>query len=237
MKTDSKNRVYPHYFPFRKFFQPLVKICADLFFPEYCLGCGKSGSSLCFVCLQSAKEYFEDKNVFAVFSYRNPAVKNTIRAMKFHGNRNAAKNFAPHLYDAALEKLSEEIMYSEISKKEKIWLVPIPLSKRRLKNRQYNQSAEIAKCMFEIDGGAWFEFHPEALQKIRETPPQTLTKNRKEREKNLRGAFQAKQNTNLSEAVILLIDDVTTTGTTFGEAERTLRKAGAKKVLSLAAAH
>jgi predicted amidophosphoribosyltransferase len=79
------------------------------------------------------------------------------------------------------------------------------------------------------------EYAPRALEKERETTPQTgLSK--AERLKNLHDAFIVPKPELLSGRIVYLFDDVTTTGTTLNEAKRALEQAGAT-VFSVALAH
>ncbi|MEK7170102.1 MAG: phosphoribosyltransferase family protein [Patescibacteria group bacterium] len=75
-----------------------------------------------------------------------------------------------------------------------------------------------------------------ALTKTKDTQSQTKAQNRESRMKNLAGCFTADANQILSRNIIL-IDDVATTGATIEEARRTLRAAGAKKVIAFTVAH
>jgi predicted amidophosphoribosyltransferase len=67
------------------------------------------------------------------------------------------------------------------------------------------------------------------LVKVRPTAAQTSLEAR-ERKINLKGAFQIKKNVGLEGKVVLLVDDVYTTGSTIRECSRALRKAGVKEV-------
>ncbi|MBI2405325.1 ComF family protein [Candidatus Gottesmanbacteria bacterium] len=69
----------------------------------------------------------------------------------------------------------------------------------------------------------------DALEKIRETPPQSTLK-RRERLMNLRGAFRARPDYRPAKTV-LVVDDISTTGATLIEAARALKKAGARTVI------
>lgn len=213
------------------------RICAILF-PEHCHGCEKPGSMVCSSCLSVAFDPYESKNILSVFAYRNPGIKSLLWAQKFHGNERVAKTFAPFLYDMLLGKISEEsIHYGGEYETQKILLVPIPLSKKRKRERGYNQAQKLTKAIASFGGNNIFCEENALLSKNRETIPQSQTKNKVERLKNLKDCFSVKMSESLAENTIVLVDDITTTGATFHEAEKTLKEAGAKEVICLAVAH
>lgn len=84
--------------------------------------------------------------------------------------------------------------------------------------------------------GRNFTFCLTALAKIKETASQTKADNRHKRLENLEGCFKADANQVLRRNIIL-IDDVATTGATLDEARRTLKAAGARKVIAFTVAH
>ena len=97
--------------------------------------------------------------------------------------------------------------------------VPIPLSKKRLKKRGYNQSALLAKVIAkELN----IDFNDTTMIKIKETEIQS-TLSKTDRAKNLKGVFTITDNS-LKGKRILLIDDVRTTGATLEEATKVLLK-------------
>lgn len=105
-------------------------------------------------------------------------------------------------------------------------VVPIPLHKKRLRERGFNQalllSRPVAKALrLEVD--------PFVMVKQRETPPQAVLKG-EERRRNLKGAFEVRVPEKIRDKKILVVDDVCTTGATIEEAAGTLLKAGAKEV-------
>ena len=114
--------------------------------------------------------------------------------------------------------------------------MPIPLSRRRFRARGFNQAEFLARPIADF---LELPLDTTTFTRIRHTKPQTETESAAERRENLRGCF-AVLDTGNSRAVrgknILLVDDVTTTGTTFLEAARTLKAAGAGTVYALAAA-
>ncbi len=107
-------------------------------------------------------------------------------------------------------------------------LVPVPLHKKRLRKRGYNQSALIAKILGNTFGMAVDET---LLTRLKGTGTQTAL-GVDARRKNVKNAFAAKPCKGRS---FILIDDVKTTGSTLSECAKTLKKAGAQKVYALAA--
>lgn len=107
-------------------------------------------------------------------------------------------------------------------------LVPVPIHKKRLRKRGYNQSALIAELV-----GAKYGIRVDETLLSRAKATRTQTKLSVDaRHKNVKGAFAARPCKGLS---ILLVDDVKTTGSTLSECAKTLKKAGASKVYALAA--
>lgn len=103
-------------------------------------------------------------------------------------------------------------------------LVPMPLHRRRWRERGYNQAAEIA-----IEAGrrlglpVWHA----AARRVRATPPQAELPAARRRA-NVRGAFAA--GARVAERHVAIVDDVATTGHTAAELARTLLAAGARRV-------
>ncbi len=104
-------------------------------------------------------------------------------------------------------------------------LIPVPLAKRKLKERGFNQAEEISK---ELSSFLAIPLISNCLIKTRETIPQVelATEARKE---NTKGAFLVKNKDLIKEKKILLVDDIYTTGSTMEECARVLKTAGAKQ--------
>jgi ComF family protein len=113
-------------------------------------------------------------------------------------------------------------------------LVPVPVTPARLAERGYNQAWELAKALHLRAGPKTLKARPEALVRVRETVDQHLLP-RDQRLHNLRGAFAAHPDhvTDLAQADVLLVDDVTTTGATLQAAAVALHLAGAGSVSAL----
>lgn len=105
-------------------------------------------------------------------------------------------------------------------------VVPIPLHDSRLMQRGHNQSMLSAKLLAQkIER----PLMPDLLRRTRATTPQA-TLSKKERQKNLSGAFTAAIPSPLRSKHILLVDDITTTGSTLRQATNTLLQGGAGSV-------
>ncbi|HXL99201.1 MAG TPA: ComF family protein, partial [Rhizomicrobium sp.] len=111
-------------------------------------------------------------------------------------------------------------------------LVPVPLHRRRLWSRRFNQSALMAQRLAKLTGKP---ADPLVLERIRPTPSQGEMPSAKARRRNVRGAFRIapKRADAVRGRTVLLIDDVFTTGATVSACARTLKRAGARKVLVL----
>ncbi len=103
-------------------------------------------------------------------------------------------------------------------------LVPVPLQRKRLRQRSYNQALLLAREVARIRK---MTVANDLLVKIRETESQQGL-SAKERVKNLQGSFKLQKN--LSGQKVLLIDDVMTTGATVAACSRVLIEGGAAKV-------
>lgn len=106
-------------------------------------------------------------------------------------------------------------------------VVPVPLHIDKLRMREYNQSAVLAKGVAIYKGVKCDLF---GLKRIRDTVPQIELKNEKERRRNVKGAFSISRKRSYKSESVLLVDDVFTTGSTSDECAKMLLKSGAYKV-------
>ena len=109
-------------------------------------------------------------------------------------------------------------------------IVPVPLHPLRLRQRGFNPAGLMAATLGRYLG---LPVDFAALTRIRNTPSQTQLA-RSQRARNLSGAFRARKRS--LPARIWLVDDVVTTGSTLREAARTLRRAGAHRIVGVCAA-
>ena len=195
-------------------------------------GIGKNGRGRA----KHSRELNGRKKLIAFFDYRDPLVRTAIWELKFRGNRAVASLLAECLFDELSAELSELEIFENFTQP---LIIPVPLSSKRRRERGFNQCEILLDGLAKLDTGNIFEINKNLLIKIKDTSSQTKTDSRASRLKNLRGAFAVSEDSGADAAGrnIIVIDDVTTTGTTLSEAMKTLRRAGAKKVLGIALAH
>ena len=206
----------------------------DLLFPSACLSCRREGDYLCQECLNDLplSENPEEDFIYSVFNYRDKTVKNTIWTLKYRRRHSIAKVLAQALSDKIAEEISELEMMENFTEP---MLIPIPLSKKRLRERGFNQAEVLAAELEKINQKLCLEKN--VLYKIKETQNQARLRNRNERLKNLRGCFAVRNPEKILGRNIILIDDVSTTGATLVEAKKILQKSGARKIIGLTLAH
>jgi ComF family protein len=113
-----------------------------------------------------------------------------------------------------------------------VLVVPVPLHRKKLRQRGFNQSELIAQHALKLGAAdSKMILHPGILERRRETQSQ-IGLTRHQRRENLRGAFAVAVPEEIAGREILLVDDVFTTGTTASECARVLRRAGASKVFA-----
>lgn len=195
----------------------LCRSCREQLVPPgpHCRRCGlplsRSHDRVCGRCLQRRLPY--DSTVYPL-QYRFPADR-LVQALKFNGQLVAGRILAG-------------LMHERVSKSNAPLpdaLVPVPLHAWRLFQRGFNQSHELAA---HLSAALGIPLQAAVLQRRRHTRAQSGL-DRKQRRRNLRGAFCWRGRQEPARH-IALIDDVMTTGTTVGECARVLKKAGAKRV-------
>jgi len=229
--------------------QKIKDIILDILFPRFCFGCGVEGVYLCEDCEatieiseykyclcnennlripeQSKKGKCKKCNskklsgLYSSLSYKEkPLTKKLIYFFKYppYYLKDLAKPLASLIINHIL-LLNENPFKNSV-------LIPVPLDKKKIKQRGYNQSEELAK---EISKATGVPFLTNVLIKTKSTPPQMELSKEKRRE-NLRDVFVCKESNAIGNKKILLVDDVYTTGSTMEECATKLLKSGAKEV-------
>lgn len=107
-------------------------------------------------------------------------------------------------------------------------VLPVPLAYKRLFKRGYNQATLLARPI-----AKYFNANLDVDSVVRKYRPDMGHKTYKQRHENIRGVFQIKNAANLRDKKVLLVDDVMTSGATFYELNRVLRKAGVSAVYAV----
>ena len=226
----------------------LTNWLSDLFLPPLCAGCGTQVSgheNLCATCWQdidfirppycdvlgiplpydpggrivsAAAMAFEPAydRARAVARYSG-TIRQLIHALKYSDRQDGWR-----LYGRWMKNAAEDLL------PETDFLIPIPLNRRRLWFRRFNQAALLADALSRESG-----LKSEPLMLIRNRPTKSqvgLTP--VQRRKNVSGAFSlpTRKRKAVKGAKILLVDDVITTGATAEACARKLKKEGAVRV-------
>ena len=217
--------------------QTLTRILLDLLFPPRCAGCRRRGMWLCRTCRSQLQPLPDDhchrcaqpgvtdqicrrcKNdppdfasIYCGFIF-DGVMRTAIHQFKYRGARHLAEPLAME----ALDRARPKGLFDAV--------VPVPLHRERERRRGYNQSALLARA---IAAALDVPIVEGKLGRIKDTPSQ-MSLPAPQRIANMRGAFQAPVG-HFSGSVVLLVDDVATTGSTLRAAAAELRRAGADRV-------
>lgn len=208
----------------------------DILFPIKCLGCNTKDEVLCDNCISKIRlaERETNKDIVAIFDYRDPLVKKVIWELKYHHKRYLGEKLGQLLYESLIEDVSD--MKIDVAGRT-LYVIPVPISNNKTKVRGYNQAKAIANGFCNQAKAGVFEIKDKIVFKKEDTLPQARITNRKRRLENVRGVFDIKNIENVKGRTIIVIDDVTTTGGTIMEVIKILKKAGAKRVVGFAVAH
>jgi len=194
--------------------------------PPFCAHCGRplpgpslEGITYCGRCLSDPPPYTRAR--YAVF-YEGELREGLLR-FKYGAELHAG---------AALSVLLIEAFRKYWRIEDFHLIVPIPVHRKRLVKRGFNQALLLAKKLSRATG---IPVGPRTLVKTRDTRPQ-VGLSLKERKVNLRKSFGIARTQDVRDRSILVVDDVATTGTTLAEASRTILDAGAQSVQALALA-
>ncbi len=150
----------------------------------------------------------EGKKVYCAGVYAKNLQK-LIRGLKYHNQRDLAYYLAKFMAD----------YWQKITDDKDFQVVPVPIFPKRKKQRKYNHMELVGEEFARLAG---LRYNPDLIKRIKDTKPQYNLK-KHERTENLKGAFQVIPEYKLDGKVIL-IDDICTTGSTFEEMIRELKK-------------
>ncbi len=222
----------------------------DILFPKVCLGCWALGSYICSSCEQKLKLIEIDTCLYCrkksyaglthpgckkrngidgliCFYHYNGFFQKIIKHVKYRLVKDVFEEFRQIIQPEIKEKL---LFYKRLTRNGLLQCVP--LSSIKQKTRGFNQVFLIGSFFNVILQLPVIDY----FDRVKKTPPQAEMQGKKERYQNIRKAFKKKRNVTLDNAVVLIVDDVVTSGLTLQEFARTIKKAGASKVYAIALA-
>jgi ComF family protein len=190
--------------------------------PPLCDGCGdplpswRTASGPVAHCPRCRRKRRPVDRARAIGPY-DGALRAIIHALKYEGRRSLATPLG-RLMRGRAEDLLDGVAVA----------VPVPLHASRRRERGFNQAADLARALdLEV---------VHALRRSRATSTQTSLP-AAQRHRNVRGAFQlTRRAAALADHVVLLVDDVCTTGATLDACAAVLKDAGIREVRALTAA-
>lgn len=155
------------------------------------------------------------RHSLAAFRYLDP-INTLIQQLKFQKSLTIAPTLG-HLLHIRIKQAG--VLDSEC-------ILPVPLHPRRLRQRGFNQSMEVARI---VAAGTNIPLRPFWVRRNRDTPAQSGMHNVQARHRNVRGAFSASVRLARYRRVTI-VDDVVTTGATAAELARTILAQGVESV-------
>ncbi|EKE19538.1 MAG: amidophosphoribosyltransferase-like protein [uncultured bacterium] len=225
------------------------KLILDILFPITCISCKRNGTWLCENCFFKIKKTAEQ--VCGICEIRitpdgrtcqnckkKSSLDGLLTCASYKQNSVArAVHFFKYRFIADLHVPLGNLMVNVMQKTDiplPDLILPIPLHKRRLRWRGFNQSSLLAKRISqELLPGAIISTEENILIRNRYTTPQMGIKDYKHRQQNLNGAFLIPNEELVKNKIILLVDDIATTGSTILECAKVLKNAGAKEIFAI----
>lgn len=222
----------------------------DILFPKYCLVCKKEGSYCCEECQLQLKPIYPTtcfgchvitafgelcKNCKPTYSfdgiiisadYEDEIINKLIKQCKYRFVKELGEIMGWLLAEKVAKLLQQSNNQSDFDKEFfQSVVIPIPLSRRRLRQREFNQSEIIAQFF-----ASYFslEYQPQLLGRNHRKPQASLSEEL--REKNVKDSFFVKEMSHPVPKTVFVVDDVITTGATLEEAAQVLKEQGVENV-------
>lgn len=221
----------------------MLSFLTSLTFPKHCLLCEDllhpSEQSVCHICLSAQPRCtFLEKHrlrqisvtVAATFDavlINCPSVSTLCHNLKYGGNSRLARYLGFHIMGASLTSIQGDLV-----------LIPMPISKKRFRKRGYNQSEKLAEgCMLYLQSrgvkAVWLPLIEKVIDKKSQVEMDPF-----ERWVNPRGSLRVRPKIKQripGDALLVLIDDTVTTGSTLIYAAEVIREAFPEQPLHLLA--
>ncbi len=242
--------------------EDIYRFTLDLLFPIRCLGCNQISQKsqdtrenwVCHSCFEKIKlkigfecafcssrtlngetcPFCRRENwldyLWAATNYSDPLIKKILWAYKYKFIYSLKFPLSRLLLKFLKEKQRDKFIENY---RGQLLMLPVPIHRLRLNWRSYNQSELITQELAEVLG---ITTTANTLARFKKRKPQAEIQNKEERVENTKGIFACIQPDKVKDKTIILVDDVTTTGSTLNECAKVLKQAGAKKVIGLVVA-
>ncbi len=210
----------------------IIKQILKIIFPRECYGCGQLDTLICSECLKRIplRPYQKEKirhqdyldRVLISSFYSHPLVPKLIEQFKYYGQSDLALPLGQIMLNFIKRNKLDKTLAN-------FYLVPLPLHRRRLLERGFNQSKLLADFLSKslslpvIADNLWRKKYRK--QQVKLSAAKRLN--------NIKGAFAVHNKKELFGKKILLVDDVVTTGASLNEAAKILREAGVSSVWAI----
>ena len=232
--------------------QRTLKFAMDTVFPIRCVGCGEYDVYFCDSCLATVKvkkdfecigckrpavegntcincrNDFSVSRLFVAADYNNKLIEKALKLVKYGFIKDLSEQLT------AIAKIYTDNLFSQDNFNVfagSPLLIPVPLHKKRLNWRGFNQSEIFAEKIAAKHG---LELGLNILVRTKSRTPQADIKNRESRIINIAGSFKCLNE--LQGRNVILIDDICTTGATLNECAKALAEKGAGTISALVVA-
>lgn len=228
----------------RHYVKQLATYCLDLLFPVECVGCHAEGAWLCTRCTAAlpvpsqrcpfcrnstdqsttcpaCRPTHALDGLFACTIYRHPTSEAIIHGLKYRFWSSITSTLADRMADSIRANAPASFLANQPV------LIPVPLHPGRERWRGFNQATLLANAL----GNQLKLQVAHALVRNRKTAPQAKLAEA-DRAKNIAGAFSIRDSVDLSGKTVIIVDDVSTTGSTLDAAAQACKAHGAHCVWS-----
>lgn len=199
-------------------FPPACSVCGKLDKNWLCPKCEKRVERLEKSCVVQIENKKYEKLLY-LFQYES-LVRKLILRYKF-----SSKAYLNHFF---ANRIAQNEQNSRLLK-EYDMIIPVPMHKKKMQKRGYNQTELVAN---ELEKSLGIPMRKDILSKVVNTTTQSKLGG-KARQSNIQHAFFIKNDVEVENKKIILLDDIYTTGATSEECSRVLKEAGAREVLVL----
>lgn len=216
----------------------------DFFFLTACFHCGNrlndGESRICADCWSSLTPVRNDDFTYQVMieRFRETGIIDEFIPLYYFEKGKVLQSLAHSLKYEEITSFGKElgVKIGERLQEQRLIadaVVPVPLNKRKERERGYNQSEFIAEGVSSVMG---MKVLPHAVNRVKYTVTQTQL-NADERKENIADAFVVTERfkQKIYDRIVVVVDDVITTGSTIQEAGKVLKHAGAKKIIAASA--